>query len=80
MLFPNEAVVTLLARIIGILGPIDMEMLQNGQETNKYFTDDYDLYYLNEVSLHISQINFIRKVFWPYLSGNIWHALTSYYS
>ncbi|KAG6418451.1 hypothetical protein SASPL_120655 [Salvia splendens] len=48
VLFPNEAVVTLLARIIGILGPIDMEMLQNGQETNKYFTDDHELYCLNE--------------------------------
>lgn len=52
VLFPNEAVVTLLARMIGIIGPIDMEMLQNGQETNKYFTDDYDLYYLNEVGSH----------------------------
>ncbi|KAH6777796.1 Protein kinase superfamily protein [Perilla frutescens var. frutescens] len=48
VLFPNEAVVMLLARMVGIIGPIDMEMLQNGQETNKYFTDDYDLYYLNE--------------------------------
>ena len=58
VLFPNEAVVTLLARIIGILGPIDMEMLQNGQETNKYFTDDHELYCLNEVSSHISKRNF----------------------
>ncbi|XP_041992596.1 dual specificity tyrosine-phosphorylation-regulated kinase 4-like isoform X2 [Salvia splendens] len=48
VLFPNEGVVTLLARIIGILGPIDVEMLQNGQETNKYFTDDHELYSLNE--------------------------------
>lgn len=48
VLFPNEAVVMLLAHMIGIIGPIDMEMLQNGLETNKYFTDDYDLYYLNE--------------------------------
>lgn len=52
VLFPNEGVVTLLARIIGILGPIDAEMLQNGQETNKYFTDDHELYSLNEVSSH----------------------------
>ena len=39
----------LLARVIGILGPIDMEMLEKGEETHKYFTEDYDLYFINEV-------------------------------
>lgn len=39
----------LLARVIGILGPIDMEMLVTGQETDKYFTKEYDLYHINEV-------------------------------
>ncbi|KAI3470884.1 hypothetical protein Pfo_027547 [Paulownia fortunei] len=48
VLFPNEPVAMLLARMIGMLGPIDMEMLQKGQETHKYFTKEYDLYYLNE--------------------------------
>jgi hypothetical protein len=38
-----------LARMIGIIGPIDMEMLALGQETHKYFTDDYDLFTKNEV-------------------------------
>lgn len=49
VLFPNEPVVMMLARMIGIIGPIDMEMLVLGQETPKYFTDDYDLYHKNEV-------------------------------
>jgi hypothetical protein len=39
----------MLARMIGIIGPIDMEMLALGQETHKYFTDDYDLFTKNEV-------------------------------
>lgn len=51
MLFPNEAVVMLLARMIGMLGPIDGDMLQRGQEAHKYFTKDYDLYHINEVCL-----------------------------
>lgn len=64
VLFPNEAVVMLLARMIGMLGSIDMEMLQNGQETHKYFTEEYEIYYLNEVSLHIHTSNyFIKKAF-----------------
>ncbi|XP_009588948.1 uncharacterized protein LOC107803643 isoform X1 [Nicotiana tabacum] len=48
VLFPNEAVVMLLARMIGMLGPIDGDMLQRGQEAHKYFTKDYDLYHINE--------------------------------
>ena len=51
VLFPNDGLVMLLARVIGILGPIDIEMLENGQETHKYFTEDYDLYFINEVCL-----------------------------
>lgn len=49
MLFPNDAVVMILARIIGMFGSIDMEMLVKGQETHKYFTKEYDIYYINEV-------------------------------
>lgn len=50
MLFPNDAIVMILARMIGMLGPIDQEMLEQGQETPKYFTEEYDLYYINEAS------------------------------
>jgi hypothetical protein len=49
VLFPNESVPIILARMIGTIGPIDMEMLALGQETQKYFTDDYDLFHKNEV-------------------------------
>lgn len=49
VLFPNEAVVLLLARMIAMLGPIDVDMIQNGQDTHKYFTKEYDLYYIDEV-------------------------------
>ncbi|XP_074573219.1 uncharacterized protein LOC141829606 isoform X2 [Curcuma longa] len=38
----------ILARMIGILGPIDEEMLALGLETSKYFTEKYDLYHMNE--------------------------------
>ncbi|KAK6156135.1 hypothetical protein DH2020_010383 [Rehmannia glutinosa] len=48
VLFPNEAIGMILARMIGMLGPIDMDMLHKGQETHKYFTKEYDLYYINE--------------------------------
>ncbi|KAF9596934.1 hypothetical protein IFM89_014513 [Coptis chinensis] len=49
VLFPNEGLVTLLERMIGMFGPIDMEMLVKGQETHKYFTKDYEnLYHINE--------------------------------
>nr|KYP35936.1 Dual specificity protein kinase pom1 [Cajanus cajan] len=48
VLFPNDAVVMILARMIGMLGSIDMEMLVKGQETHKYFTKEYDIYFVNE--------------------------------
>lgn len=48
VLFPNDTLVMLLTRMIGMLGPIDMEMLLQGQETHKYFTKEYDLYHVNE--------------------------------
>ncbi|KAL6980713.1 hypothetical protein U1Q18_022349 [Sarracenia purpurea var. burkii] len=56
VLFPNDALVILLARMIGMLGPIDMEMLEKGQETHKYFTEEYDLYLVNEET---SQLEYI---------------------
>lgn len=51
MLFPNEAVPFLLARMVGLLGPIDKDMLRKGEETHKYFTKEFDLYHKNEVLL-----------------------------
>ncbi|XP_044509824.1 probable serine/threonine-protein kinase dyrk1 isoform X2 [Mangifera indica] len=45
VLFPNDAVAMILARMIGMLGPIDLDMLVNGQETYKYFTKEYDLFF-----------------------------------
>ncbi|KAL3521216.1 hypothetical protein ACH5RR_019365 [Cinchona calisaya] len=54
--FPNEALALLLARMIAILGPIDIGMLQRGQETHKYFTKEYDLYYINEETNQLEYI------------------------
>uniref|UniRef100_A0A0D9WHH8 Protein kinase domain-containing protein n=1 Tax=Leersia perrieri TaxID=77586 RepID=A0A0D9WHH8_9ORYZ len=48
VLFPNESVQIILARMIGTIGPIDMEMLALGQDTQKYFTEDHDLFHKNE--------------------------------
>ncbi|KAK4433271.1 Dual specificity tyrosine-phosphorylation-regulated kinase mbk-1 [Sesamum alatum] len=56
VLFPNEAVVMLLARMIELLGPIDMDMLHKGQETHKYFTKEYDLYYINEEANQVEYV------------------------
>ncbi|KAF2319117.1 hypothetical protein GH714_013434 [Hevea brasiliensis] len=56
VLFPNDAVVMILALMIGMLGPIDLEMLVRGQETHKYFTKEYDLYYVNEETNQIEYI------------------------
>lgn len=62
VLFPNEPVSMMLTRMIGIIGPIDMEMLELGQETHKYFTDDYGLFTRNEV------LHFLFAVSSPYQS------------
>ncbi|XP_022748211.1 dual specificity tyrosine-phosphorylation-regulated kinase 4-like [Durio zibethinus] len=56
VLFPNDAVVMILARMVGMLGPIDMEMLEDGQETDKYFTKEYDLYHINEETNQLEYI------------------------
>lgn len=56
VLFPNDAIVVLLARMIGLLGPIDLEMLLKGQETEKYFTKEHDLYYINEETNEVEYI------------------------
>ncbi|CAB4270947.1 unnamed protein product [Prunus armeniaca] len=56
VLFPNDAIVMILARMIGMLGPIDLDMLVRGQETDKYFTNELDLYHINEET---SQLEYI---------------------
>ncbi|XP_057979679.1 serine/threonine-protein kinase ppk15-like isoform X1 [Malania oleifera] len=56
VLFPNDGIVMLLARMIGMLGPIDLDMLVMGQETHKYFTKEYDLYYMNEEANQLEYI------------------------
>ncbi|KAJ8763982.1 hypothetical protein K2173_004847 [Erythroxylum novogranatense] len=48
VLFPNDAAVMILARMIGMFGPIDLDMLERGQETHNYFTEEYDIYHMNE--------------------------------
>jgi hypothetical protein len=54
VLFPNDSVVMILARMIGMFGPFDMEMLVKGQETHKYFTKEYDIYFVNEVCVPLA--------------------------
>ncbi|XP_042025965.1 dual specificity tyrosine-phosphorylation-regulated kinase 2-like [Salvia splendens] len=56
VLFPNEEVVLLLVRMVAMLGPIDAEMLRDGQETHKYFTREYDLYYIDEETNEVEYI------------------------
>ncbi|KAK4579529.1 hypothetical protein RGQ29_029268 [Quercus rubra] len=56
VLFPNDSIVMILARMIGMLGPIDLEMLEQGQETDKYFTQEYDLYHINEETNQLEYI------------------------
>lgn len=44
VLFQNDSVPTMLARIAGILGPIPHEVLMNGKETYKYYTSSAVVY------------------------------------
>ncbi|XP_074592793.1 uncharacterized protein LOC141848641 isoform X2 [Curcuma longa] len=48
VLFQNDSPATLLARIIGIISPIDQEMLAKGHDTYKYFTKNHMLYERNQ--------------------------------
>jgi len=49
VIFQNYSVVTLLARIIGIIGPIPSYMMQSGNFVNKYFTEEGELYENTEI-------------------------------
>ncbi|GFP88472.1 probable serine/threonine-protein kinase dyrk2 [Phtheirospermum japonicum] len=48
VLFQNDSPATLLARVIGIIGPIQLEMLAKGKDTYKYFTKNHMLYERNQ--------------------------------
>jgi hypothetical protein len=57
VLFQNDSLATLLARVVGILGPIDPELLRKGRDTHKFFTKNHRLYERNQVGA-------ARKVSW----------------
>ena len=63
VLFQNDSPATLLARVIGIISPIDQSMLAKGRDTYKYFTKNHMLYERNQV-----RICYIVKYF------NIWNC------
>nr|CAD1826188.1 unnamed protein product [Ananas comosus var. bracteatus] len=48
VLFPNESPATILARMAGIIGPIDQNMLAKGRDTYKYFCRNHRLYERNQ--------------------------------
>ncbi|XP_031403348.1 uncharacterized protein LOC116212792 isoform X1 [Punica granatum] len=48
VLFQNDSPATLLARVIGIIGPIEQEMMAKGRDTYKYFTKNHMLYERNQ--------------------------------
>ncbi|CAL5362724.1 unnamed protein product [Camellia sinensis] len=48
VLFQNDSPATLLARVIGIISPIDQDMLAKGRDTYKYFTKNHMLYERNQ--------------------------------
>lgn len=64
VLFQNDSPATLLARVIGIIGPIDQGMLAKGRDTYKYFTKNHMLYERNQVCLFVF---FIFLYFFYYL-------------
>ncbi|KAA8542944.1 hypothetical protein F0562_024096 [Nyssa sinensis] len=48
VLFQNDSPATLLARVMGIIGSIDQDMLAKGHDTYKYFTKNHMLYERNQ--------------------------------
>lgn len=50
VLFQNDSPATLLARVVGIIGSIDQDMLVKGRDTYKYFTKNHMLYERNQDS------------------------------
>eukprot|EP00899_Mesostigma_viride_P013059 jgi/Mesvir1/21754/Mv04159-RA.1 len=47
VLFQNDSLSTLLARVVGILGEIDRSLLDRGKYSHKFFTKKYQLYEIN---------------------------------
>ncbi|CAF1933525.1 hypothetical protein HID58_067929 [Brassica napus] len=56
VLFQNDSPATLLARVIGIIGSIDQQMLAKGPDTCKYFTKTYLLYERNQESNNLEYL------------------------
>lgn len=50
VLFQNDSLATLLARVVGIIGPIVPDMIFKGREAHKYFTKKLRLYERNQDS------------------------------
>ncbi|RID55035.1 hypothetical protein BRARA_G02317 [Brassica rapa] len=50
VLFQNDSPASLLARVMGIIGTIDQEMLTKGRDSHKYFTKNRMLYERNQES------------------------------
>ncbi|XWS60802.1 hypothetical protein CRYUN_Cryun07bG0068600 [Craigia yunnanensis] len=61
VLFQNDSPATLLSRVIGIIGPIEQDMLAKGRDTCKYFTKNHMLYERNQVNI-FSLFTYWRKV------------------
>ncbi len=50
VLFANDSVQTILARMMSVLGPFPQHMLDKGEDVDKYFTEDKKaVYELNKV-------------------------------
>jgi hypothetical protein len=62
VLFQNDSLATLLARVVGILGPIDPELLAKGRDTHKFFTKNHMLYERNQVCHYILSGGLLRTV------------------
>ncbi|XP_018489282.2 uncharacterized protein LOC108859877 [Raphanus sativus] len=56
VLFQNDSPATLLARVIGIIGSIDQQMLAKGPDTSKYFTKNHLLYERNQESNNLEYL------------------------
>lgn len=63
MLFQNDSPATLLARVIGIIGPIEQDMLAKGRDTYKYFSKNHMLYERNQVKVTASYKENLRVNF-----------------
>ncbi|CAH8359293.1 unnamed protein product [Eruca vesicaria subsp. sativa] len=56
VLFQNDSPASLLARVMGIVGSIDHEMLRKGRDSHKYFTKNRMLYERNQESSRLEYL------------------------